>query len=183
MRSTQEGQAAAPPQPAASAESLRAEEEILRALRRIMQAIDQHSRRLQEEYGLTGPQLMTLRELGTRGTMTATQLARAVHLSGPTMTGILRRLENRTLLVRTRGGADKRQVHVALTEAGRSVLRRAPPPLQVTFREGLQRLGGDDQARILEVLLHVASMMQAGPLTAGPVPAGDMVEPAALGTA
>ena len=36
------------------------ENQIVAAIRRIMRAVDLHSRRLAEEHGLTGPQLATL---------------------------------------------------------------------------------------------------------------------------
>ena len=63
------------------------ENQIVAAIRRIMRAVDLHSRRLAEEHGLTGPQLATLQAAASLGESSTGTLARAVHLSGPTVTG------------------------------------------------------------------------------------------------
>jgi DNA-binding MarR family transcriptional regulator len=145
-----------------------AEDEIVRALRQIMQAVDLHSRRLLEEYGLTGPQLVTLREVQRSGRVAATSLARAIHLSAPTLTGILRRLENRGLLSRSREEKDRRVMRVELTDAGREMLDRAPSPLQETFRQGLGSLDAGERLQVLVTLKRVAAMMQADAIPAVP---------------
>ena len=93
-------------------------EEILRALRRILRAVDRHGRRLAQRHRLTGPQLICLREIQRSGPLNPGQLARSVSLSPATVTGILDRLEGRALVTRRRRHRDKRQVLVQLTEAG-----------------------------------------------------------------
>jgi DNA-binding MarR family transcriptional regulator len=145
-----------------------AEDEIVRALRQIMQAVDLHSRRLMEDYGLTGPQLVTLREVQRSGRVAATSLARAIHLSGPTLTGILRRLENRGLLSRSREEKDRRVMRVELTDTGREILDRAPSPLQETFRQGLGFLDAGERLQVLVTLKRVAAMMQTDAIRAVP---------------
>ena len=73
---------------------------VLISLRRIMRAVDLHSRSLNQRYGLTGPQLIILRELSRLGEISGSELARSVSLSLPTVTGILTRLEKRDLVSR-----------------------------------------------------------------------------------
>lgn len=150
------------------AAGLQPTEEILRSLRQIMRAVDLHSRRLSSEYGLTGPQLVTLQELRRRGSTSASVLARAIHLSGPTMTGILKRLENRELITRERSLRDRRNVEVRLTEAGRNVLERAPSPLQERFLRELDGLEEFERLQILATLKRVAAMMDAECLPVAP---------------
>ncbi|HSL18147.1 MAG TPA: MarR family transcriptional regulator, partial [Methylomirabilota bacterium] len=61
--------------------------QVLAALRRIIRAIDLHSRSLVQRYGLTGPQLVVLKELIDRPPQSVSALAGAVNLSQATVTG------------------------------------------------------------------------------------------------
>ncbi len=76
-----------------SPEQFPLEDQIVIALRRISQAIDVWSRKLWQDYGLTSPQLAMLRELLAGKNVSPGTLATALHLSQPTVTGILGRLE------------------------------------------------------------------------------------------
>jgi DNA-binding MarR family transcriptional regulator len=130
--------------------------------------VDLHSRKLVDEYGLTGPQLATLQEAQRAGSVSSSALARSVHLSSPTMTGILSRLEKRGFVERSRGEADRRNVIVSVTEFGREVLARAPSLLQDRFRRELSQLEQWEQLMMLSSLQRIASMMDAETLDAAP---------------
>lgn len=145
------------------------EERVLVALRRIVRAISLHSSHIQRRYGLTGPQLLLLREVARRDGAAGGEIARALNLSHATVTGILDRLEGRGLLTRKRSTQDKRRVLVALTEEGRGLLERAPPPLQTRFVDEFRKLGDWEQTNILSSLQRVATMMLAEQLDAAPV--------------
>ncbi len=145
------------------------ENQIVAAIRRIMRAVDLHSRRLAEEHGLTGPQLATLQAAANLGESSTGVLARAVHLSGPTVTGILDRLTKRGLVNRTRNGQDRRSVTVRLTPTGEEVLASAPSLLQDRFRHELVSLEEWEQTAILATLQHIAAMMDAESLDASPL--------------
>jgi DNA-binding MarR family transcriptional regulator len=137
------------------------EDHVLIALRRISQAIDVWSRRLLREFDLTAPQLATLREIIAGQNSTPVTLAAALHLSQPTVTGILHRLEERGLIKRERSNSDRRSVLAVITERGRDLVRKAPPLLRDRFREELSKLSELQQTEILTVLQRVASMMNA----------------------
>lgn len=141
---------------------------IVAALRRIIRAVDLHSRWLVEAHGLTGPQLAVLQEIGRLGTASSGALARSVHLSHPTVTGILSRLEKRGLVGRTRGREDRRIVVVALTESGRAVLAAMPSLLQERFRGALSGIPEWERLTILATLQRIASMMDPGHLADAP---------------
>lgn len=130
-------------------------------LRRIMRAMDVHSRALAGSHGLTGPQMLCLREIATRGSLTTGSLALAVALSPATLTGILDRLEVRGLVSRERRPEDKRRVLVSLTPIGRQMSQELPSPLQDRFSERMTELSADDQAAIRAALASVAKMMDA----------------------
>ena len=136
------------------------------ALRRIIRAIDLHSRVLVTHYGLTGPQLVILRLLGDRQGVAVSELASEAPLSQATVTGILDRLERRGLVVRRRGEQDKRKVLVRLTDAGRDALAGAPPLLQEHFTARLAELKDWERTQILSSLQRVVAMMEAEDLSA-----------------
>lgn len=137
------------------------EEQVLVALRQITRAISLHSHNLQQKCGLTGPQLVVLRELDRRGEATGGELARAASVSHATVTGILDRLEKRGLVLRSRSALDKRRVPARLTEEGTAVLRSAPIPLQTRFVAELRKLEPWERTSILSCLQRVAGLMLA----------------------
>ncbi len=144
------------------------EDQIVMALRRVSQAIDIWSRTLWRDYGLTSPQLATLREILAGENVTPGTLATALHLSQPTVTGILGRLEQRGLVRRERSGTDRRSILAVPTDAGRKLASKAPPLLRDNFRRELAKLPPWQQSEMLSTLQHVAAMMQAPEVTEGP---------------
>lgn len=145
------------------------DENILRALRRIIRAVDLYSRQLSIRHSLTGPQLVCLRQLLRSGAMTPGQLAREISLSPATISGILDRLERRGYLTRTRRPEDKRQVLVELTDSGRELVDRTPLPLHERFTRRLAELPEARQAEIERVLQQVVTMMEAEEIDAAPL--------------
>lgn len=144
-------------------------DQVLIALRQIIRAIDLHSKRLERESGLTGPQLLIMRVIHEEGPVTSGMLARSVSLSQATVTTILDRLEQKGYLTRNRDTEDKRKILVQISEAGRQVLSNAPALLQESFINSFAQLKNWEQSLILSSLQRVASMMQASELEAAPV--------------
>src|SRR5262245_27604292 len=137
------------------------EDQIVIALRRISQAIDVWSCHLWQDYGLTSPQLAVLREIMGGKNSTPSTIATALHLSQPTVTGILGRLEHRKLIRRQRSNSDRRNILVTASDEGRRLAEQAPALLRDRFRQELATLDLADQQQILDVLDRVAAMLQA----------------------
>lgn len=150
------------------AAALTTEEQIVASLRRIIRAVDLYSRRLMEQSGLTGPQLAALKEIHRQGPVTAGRIAKAIHLSQGTVTGILSRLETRNLISRERGELDRRTTVVRISEQGVSLLSKAPSLLQDEFLERLADLQTWEQTQILSTLQRVAHLMEAQTIDAAP---------------
>jgi DNA-binding MarR family transcriptional regulator len=144
-------------------------EAVLVALRRIMRAIDMHSRQLVQQLGVTGPQLMVLRELARNGAVPVGSLAKAVSLSHATVTGIVTRLEKRELVQRREDEEDRRRVLVGVTSAGEALLATAPSPIQESFITEFERLEDWESNLILSSLQRVVAMMEASELEAAPI--------------
>jgi DNA-binding MarR family transcriptional regulator len=149
-------------------DALSLEDQIVVSLRRISQAIDVWSRHLWQDYGLTSPQLATLREILAGKNVSPVTLATALHLSQPTVTGILGRLEQRGLIRRQRSSTDRRSVLATVTDQGRELAAKAPPLLRDYFRHELAKLGTRQRSEILTVLQRVATMMQAPEVAEAP---------------
>ncbi len=147
----------------------RIEQDVLRSLRRIIQAVDLYSRKLASQHGLTGPQLVCLREIRNQGPINPGQLARSVSLTPPTVSGILDRLEVRGLLTRQRRNRDKRQVLVQLTDKGQQVVSQTPPPLQELFTQRLGALPPARRRAISKALHQVVELMEAEDIDAAPL--------------
>jgi len=144
-------------------------DDILVALRRIIRAIDLHSRQLVQLHGLTGPQLVVLRELSRTGQIPVGRLAEHVSLSHATVTGILERLEGRGLIRKEPDVVDRRRVLTEMTEKGRRSVEAAPPVLQERFASELRKLQNWEQTLILSSLQRIGSMMETPDTEAAPV--------------
>ena len=141
---------------------------VMIALRKIIQAIDMNSKKLVKRVGLTGPQLVILQEISSLGEVTAGEIARAVSLSQATLTGILERMGKRELLSRRRSEHDKRRVMVRITDSGMKVLDDAPPLMQEEFVDRFSNLQAWEQTMILSSLQRLVSIMDAKAIQVAP---------------
>jgi DNA-binding MarR family transcriptional regulator len=144
-------------------------ENVLIAIRQIIRAIDLHSKYLAKKYGLTGTQLLILREIDSMEEAHVGEVASRVSLSQATVTSVLDRLERLAYVKRTRSDADKRKVIVTITQSGQDKLENNPSLLQEYFIERFRELKTWEQSLILSVLQRVASMMNAEGLEVSPV--------------
>ena len=142
---------------------------ILQSLRRIIRAVDLHSRRLAAEYKVTAPQLLCLVVVVEEGPLTATSISRQIHLSPSTIVGILDRLETKGLVRRDRDAKDRRLVNVTATDEGRSFVADAPSPLHDRLAEALLNLPDLEQATIALSLERIVDLMEAGGIEAAPM--------------
>ncbi|MBT8360121.1 MAG: MarR family transcriptional regulator [Desulfobacterales bacterium] len=94
---------------------------VLVSLRRIIQAIDLHSRQLVRQHGITTPQLLILKEVEAEGAITVSRLANKISLKQTTVTDILNRLEKKELVRRTKDVNDRRRVLIEETDAGKKL--------------------------------------------------------------
>ncbi|SLM32605.1 Transcriptional regulator, MarR family [Desulfamplus magnetovallimortis] len=143
--------------------------ELLVSLRKIIQAIDIHSRDLNKSFGLTGPQLVVLQEISNHGQISITPLSKCTSLSQATVTDITKRLEAKGYISRKQRKDDKRAVSLFLTEAGEEILNEMPPPLQATFTKRFSKIENWEQMMILSAFERVVALMAADELDASPI--------------
>jgi DNA-binding MarR family transcriptional regulator len=101
--------------------------------------------------GVTLTQISVLRQL-RHGPMAAGQLGRIVGLSPASITHLLDRLEERSLVTRQRSTDDRRAVHVHLTEEGQRVLGEAKVLLGSRIHRAIEAMSDEERARMAESL-------------------------------
>ena len=93
--------------------------------------------------------------LGSNREVTQTQLSQALGVAQPNMTAVLRRLEGRGLVERTRAERDKRVQFITLTAAGTKLIRQAVAAGKGMDKGWLGRLSNAEQAMLVELLEKV----------------------------
>jgi len=114
--------------------------EIIDNLRRVFQVVNEQSKRVERETGLTGPQLWAIKVIAENAPIRISELARGMYLHPATIVGIVDRLEKRGLVERERCNKDRRVVYVGLTAAGRQVVATSPEVAQGLLVKGLEVL-------------------------------------------
>lgn len=140
---------------------LSTEEQIIVAVRQITHAVDLWSRQLWQQVGLTSPQLAVLREIIAGHNVTPTTIAEALHLTQPTVTGVLQRLERVGAIRRERSQTDRRSVRAVITRKGATLAVRSPSLLRDRVRERLTKLPASRRARLLADVVLLARMIDA----------------------
>ncbi|UUO25309.1 MarR family transcriptional regulator [Colwellia sp. M166] len=144
-------------------------QELLIALRKVIRAIDLHSKHLSKTSGLTSPQLLIMLEIDKVSGVNSSQVAKSVNLSAATVTNILDRLENKNLISRVRDTQDKRKVGLYLTDNGKALLVKAPQALQEHFIDKFSNLAQWEQSQLLSSMERLSEMMDANEIDAAPL--------------
>ncbi|MCK4541879.1 MAG: MarR family transcriptional regulator [Spirochaetales bacterium] len=144
-------------------------DEILISIRRIIRAVDLHSRKLEKEFNITGPQLYIINEVAKHESISIGQLARKASLSNATVTNIVQRLEGREYLKRIRNSDDKRKVFVEITSKSEELLKNAPSLFQDYFLERMEKTKPWEQTLLLSSLQRIAEMMDIEDISASAI--------------
>ncbi|MCU7865235.1 MAG: MarR family transcriptional regulator, partial [Candidatus Thiodiazotropha sp. (ex Lucinoma borealis)] len=92
-----------------------------------------------------------------------------VSLSQATVTDVVKRLESRNLLERSRDSIDKRKIILRATEQGEALVKQSVPLLQERFQNRLSELKDWERNLLLSSLQRIAGMMDAERLDAAPM--------------
>jgi DNA-binding MarR family transcriptional regulator len=114
------------------------------------------SRDQSAQYGVTPTQLSVLKLLHEIGDLRLGDLSRRISAQNSTVTGIVDRMEEAGLVVRSRGADDRRVWNIALTARGRQVAERADVRPWQTLRGALEALPRADKRKLIEILRRVA---------------------------
>lgn len=141
-------------------------QESMQSLRRIVKALEDYSRSVEQEFELTGPQLWALWELGHEGPLSLKDLAARMHLEPSTVVGVVDRLVLKGLVVRNPDPLDRRKISLAPTPKGEDILAVAPPPAQGHLLQGLESMHRGRVESLHEALLTLEKVLGARKLKA-----------------
>lgn len=131
--------------------------DFMRALWALDHALQSASKRMEVTRGVTAPQRLVVRIVGRFPGISAGETAEILHLHPSTLTGVLRRLEERGLLERRADPADGRRALLRLTPRGRDVDRLRRGTVEAAVRRALARLPGSAVAAARDAALALAA--------------------------
>src|SRR5438105_14211859 len=95
--------------------------EFMKLLWAVDHGLQSASKRMEATFGITGPQRLVVRIVGRFPGISAGALAEVLHVHPSTLTGVLRRLETRGMLLRRADPKDARRALFGLTPRGRKM--------------------------------------------------------------
>lgn len=106
---------------------------------------------------LTLDQWRVLHTVDERGPLSMSDLSGRTRVSGPTVTRIVDRLVERSLLYRNVDAADRRRVVVHAADRGRALCRSLAPRIAEAEREGLAALSPAESRTLRRLLERLAT--------------------------
>ena len=143
----------------ASPEDLLLDEQLCFALYAASRAMTDLYRPMLTELGLTYPQYLVLLVLWERDPRPVKEIADALRLDYGTVSPLLKRLEARGVVRRTRARDDERSVRVELTDEGAALRDRAEcVPARIGAAAGI---GDEDRHALIRTLRDLTDVMAA----------------------
>ncbi|WP_437579262.1 MarR family winged helix-turn-helix transcriptional regulator [Sorangium sp. So ce887] len=112
-------------------------------------------------FGLTGPQLTILKLLESFQDLSLSTLSERIRAQNSTVTGIVDRMEREGLVRRERSKADRRVVHIRLSEKGARLAREIQVEPMEIFRSALLSLSSTDLRDLLRILTKLQRQVVA----------------------
>jgi homoprotocatechuate degradation regulator HpaR len=129
-------------------------------LLRSHQAVMAEFRPILRAHGITETQWRVLRALTTADAVRISQLAQLTLISGPSLTRILKTLEERGLLSRSAEPGDQRAARIAITAAGRKLIETVAPFSEERYRGLAQRIGARELDTLYRLLTDLPERLE-----------------------
>ena len=104
-----------------------------RLLLQAREAVMGHTRPSLREHALSDQQWRVLRVLGEHGAVDIGRVAREAYILGPSLTGVLARMERDGLVQRTRDPADQRRTVIEATSQGKKLVKRLSTTIEAHY--------------------------------------------------
>ena len=127
-----------------------------RLLLQARESVMAHTRPLLREHGLSDQQWRVLRVLGELGTVETGRVAREAFILGPSLTGVLARMERDGLIQRRRDTGDQRRSVVEATDKGKRLVQALSAEILTHYAWLQERLGKtnlDEMYALLDALI------------------------------
>ncbi len=133
------------------------------SLLRAREGVMRHFRPSLRAHDLTEQQWRILRALAASGEIEVTELARLAFLLGPSLSRILRDLEERKLIARQLLKTDLRRNIVSITAKGLKLIEVVAPTSEAIYGEMTRRFGARKLAELHAMLHELELCLQAMP--------------------
>lgn len=125
------------------------------------EAMMRRFRQVLKRHRLTDQQWRVMRSLAESGAMTSSDIARECCMLGPSLTGVLNRMEAAGWVERARSATDQRRVAIRLTAAGRTLVARVMPEVEGVYHALETALGAERLAALSGELEAVLTAIAA----------------------
>src|SRR6187200_2332478 len=131
-----------------------------RLLLQARESVMAHTRPSLREHGLSDQQWRVLRVLGENGTVETGRVAREAYILGPSLTGVLARMERDGLVRRERDPADQRRTVVEATAKGRKMVDKLSTTIEDHYQWLEQTLGKPKLTQLYQLLDELIELEQ-----------------------
>ena len=131
-----------------------------RLLLQARESVMAHTRPRLREHALSDQQWRVLRVLGEHGVVETGKVARKAFILGPSLTGVLSRMERDGLIRRERDAADQRRTVVAATDKGMQLVAMLSQTIEAHDAWMEKSLGKQQLAQLYELLDKVIGLEQ-----------------------
>ena len=143
--------------------------DIVGSIRKLVRAVYLDSQKMSRQFGLTGPQSVVLRHLLKHGSMSSADLSRLMYVTPSNMTGIIDRLEKKSLVKRMGKAGDRRVVLIVLTDAGRKLSEGLPDPIEKKFINQLSDLEIEHVQILAMAMNQILNLIDVTDIEAAPL--------------
>ncbi len=133
-----------------------------RLLLQAREAVMAHTRPSLRAHGLSDQQWRVLRVLGEHGTVETGRVAREAYILGPSLTGVLTRMERDGLIERERDPADQRRTVVRATSRGKRLVVKLSGTVEAHYQWMEQSIGKDRLDQLYALLDLVIALEAPG---------------------
>ncbi|WP_239024350.1 homoprotocatechuate degradation operon regulator HpaR [Ramlibacter humi] len=131
-----------------------------RLLLQAREAVMAHNRPRLRQHGLSDQQWRVLRVLGEHGTVETGRVAREAFILGPSLTGVLARMERDGLVKRERDPADQRRTVVEATAKGRKMVDKLSHAVESHYQFMEKQLGKQKLEQLYALLDELIELEQ-----------------------
>ena len=131
-----------------------------RLLLQARESVMAHTRPSLRDHGLSDQQWRVLRVLGEHGTVETGKVAREAYILGPSLTGVLARMERDGLIRRERDPADQRRTAVQATANGLKLVEKLSRVIEAHYGWMEKSLGKRKLTELYGLLDEVIELEQ-----------------------
>lgn len=128
------------------------------ALLRAREAVMSHFRPMLAQHDITEQQWRVIRILAETDIVDASEMAERAFILAPSLTRIIRSLEERGIITKTRDENDGRRVLLQITPAGLAIIKEVAPESRLIYQMIEERFGRERIDQLLDMLDDLAAI-------------------------